>query len=121
MLVLVVDDDAIVRRIHSMFFKKHGFETMAVENGQEAVNLYRSGTRFHLVLMDMEMPVMDGPKATRELRAMGVNSMIVGITSCDKDEERQAFLEAGLDNCYNKPLTTNVVVSLVQDLANKNQ
>ncbi|XP_047309520.1 two-component response regulator ARR22-like [Impatiens glandulifera] len=118
--VLIVDDDAILRRIHTMFFKKHGFETTAVENGQEAINLYRSGSWFHLVLMDKEMPVMDGPEATRELRAMGVNNMIVGMTSRDRDSEQQSFMEAGLDNCYIKPLTANVVVSLAQAIANKN-
>lgn len=59
---LVVDDDLVIQRIHKMYLNRFGFETQVVGNGKEAVDLYRSGAFFHLVLMDMEMPVMDGPK-----------------------------------------------------------
>lgn len=60
--VLVVDDDLVIQRIHKVFLNRFGFETQVVGNGKEAVDLYRSGASFHLVLMDMEMPIMDGPK-----------------------------------------------------------
>ncbi|KAH7838256.1 hypothetical protein Vadar_024099 [Vaccinium darrowii] len=113
---LVVDDDLVIQRIHKMYLNRFGFETQVVGNGKEAVDLYRSGAFFHLVLMDMEMPVMDGPKATRELRGMGVNSMIVGVTSQDGDSEKQAFMGAGLDDCYMKPLTADTITSLLQQL-----
>ncbi|MCJ2385509.1 response regulator, partial [Lactiplantibacillus plantarum] len=62
--VLVVDDDPVVQRIHRVFLNRFGFETQVVGNGKEAVDLYCSGASFHLVLMDMEMPVMDGPKVS---------------------------------------------------------
>ncbi|KAG5515908.1 hypothetical protein RHGRI_036824 [Rhododendron griersonianum] len=114
--VLVVDDDLVIQRIHKVFLNRFGFETQVVGNGKEAVDLYRSGASFHLVLMDMEMPIMDGPKATRELRGMGVNSMIVGMTSRDRDSEKQAFMGAGLDDCYMKPLTADTITSLLQQL-----
>ncbi|KAI8524593.1 hypothetical protein RHMOL_Rhmol13G0161000 [Rhododendron molle] len=60
--VLVVDDDLVIQRIHKVFLNRFGFETHVVGNGKEAVDLYRSGASFHLVLMDMEMPIMDGPE-----------------------------------------------------------
>ena len=62
--VLIVDDDPVIRRIHSVLLDKFGFETHVVENGKEVVDLYRDGLYFNLVLMDMEMPIMDGLKVS---------------------------------------------------------
>ncbi|KAF5934613.1 hypothetical protein HYC85_030784 [Camellia sinensis] len=128
--VLIVDDDPVIQRIHSVLLSRFGFETQVVGNGKEVVDLYCSGASFHLVLMDMEMPIMDGPKlfvsyfkcillATRELRAMGVNSMIVGMTSRDQDSEKLAFMAAGLDDCHAKPLIVDTITSLLQELNKK--
>lgn len=58
--VLVVDDDAIIRKIHSKLLSKFPVEVLVAVNGKEAVDLYRSGAFFDLVLMDMEMPIMNG-------------------------------------------------------------
>ncbi|KAH7837178.1 hypothetical protein Vadar_010667 [Vaccinium darrowii] len=117
--VLVVDDDPVIQRIHRVFLDRFGFETQVVGNGKEAVDLFCSGASFHLVLMDWDMPIMDGPKATRELRRMGVRSMIVGMTSRDRDSEKQEFVRAGSDDCCSKPLTSNTVTSLLQQLHTK--
>ncbi|PIN03080.1 Histidine kinase [Handroanthus impetiginosus] len=116
---LVVDDDPMVRKIHGMLLIKHGLETEGVENGKEAVELFLSGKSYDLVLMDMEMPVMDGPKATKELRAMGVRSMIVGVTGRGVEAEKEAFMGAGLDSCWDKPLNPKAVVSMLDQLAKK--
>ena len=62
--VLIVDDDPVIQRIHCVLLSRFGLETQVVGNGKEAVDLYRSGASFHLVLMDMEMPIMDGPKVS---------------------------------------------------------
>lgn len=59
---LVVDDDPIIRRIHKVLLTKLGFEAQTVDNGKKAVDLIDSGASFALILMDMEMPVMDGPE-----------------------------------------------------------
>lgn len=58
--VLVVDDDAVIRKIHSMILSKFPVEIQVAKNGKEAVDLYRSGAFFDLVLMDFEMPIMNG-------------------------------------------------------------
>ncbi|XP_073299193.1 two-component response regulator 24-like [Primulina huaijiensis] len=116
---LVVDDDSIVRKIHMRLLRKLGLKTEAVENGKEAVDLCQSGKSFDLVLMDMEMPIMDGPTATKELRAMGVTNMIVGVTSCSMESETQAFIRAGVDGCIKKPLSIDAVNNMMNDLVKK--
>jgi PleD family two-component response regulator len=58
--VLVVDDDTVIRKIHSMILSKFPVEIQVAKNGKEAVDLFRSGAFFDLVLMDFEMPIMNG-------------------------------------------------------------
>ncbi|KAE8710735.1 Two-component response regulator ARR22 [Hibiscus syriacus] len=117
--VLVVDDSPMIRKLHDMYLKKFGLEVQVAENGKNAVELFRFGASFDLILMDKEMPVMDGAEATKELRAMGVKSMIVGVTSLDSPYEKQVFMEAGLNYCFNKPLIADNISFLLQEL-NKN-
>ncbi|KAH6773485.1 hypothetical protein C2S52_003626 [Perilla frutescens var. hirtella] len=117
--VLIVDDDPLVRRVEGMLLKRYGLETKAVANGKEAVDMFLAGNSYDLVLMDMEMPVMDGPKATRMLRGMGVSCMIVGVTARDDEAEKAAFVAAGLDFCWEKPLSAQGVVAILDDLTKK--
>ncbi|KZV58276.1 hypothetical protein F511_01127 [Dorcoceras hygrometricum] len=114
---LVVDDDSLIRKVHMRLLRNLGLNTEAVENGIEAVDLCQSGKRFDLVLMDMEMPIMDGPTATKELRAMGVTSMIVGVTSSSLESEKQAFMRAGLNSCTMKPLGIDAVNTMLNELS----
>ncbi|KAL6345087.1 hypothetical protein AAG906_013570 [Vitis piasezkii] len=117
---LVADDDTIIQKIHKALLTKLGLEVNVVANGKEVLDLYRSGTSFDLIFMDMEMPIMDGPEATKELRAMGVQSIIMGVTSRDLDSEKEAFMASGLNDCYMKPLTISKISSLLQELKKKN-
>ncbi|RVW47719.1 hypothetical protein VitviT2T_005284 [Vitis vinifera] len=117
---LVADDDTIIQKIHKALLTKLGLEVNVVANGKEVLDLYRSGTSFDLIFMDMEMPIMDGPEVTKELRAMGVQSIIMGVTSRDLDSEKEAFMASGLNDCYMKPLTISKISSLLQDLKKKN-
>ncbi|VFQ98395.1 unnamed protein product [Cuscuta campestris] len=110
---LVVDDDPVAQMIHKVLLDRYGLRTQVAKNGEEAVVLCRSGARFDLVLMDKEMPVMDGVLATRELREMGVKSTIVGVTSHGPEADMGAFMGAGLNDCFAKPLTPEIVYRIV--------
>ncbi|XP_031091092.1 two-component response regulator ARR22-like [Ipomoea triloba] len=94
---LVIVDDPATEMVHKMLLKKYGLDAQVAKNGEEAVVLHRFGARFDLLLMNKEMPVKDGFNATRELRQMGVKSMIVGITSHGPGVVRDEFIAAGLD------------------------
>ncbi|GMN60183.1 hypothetical protein TIFTF001_029285 [Ficus carica] len=119
--VLNVDDCSFVRLRHDFLVTNVGLESHIAENGKIAVDLHRSGASFHLILMDMEMPVINGLQATKELRAMGVDTMIVGVTANDRGPERQAFVEAGLNDCITKPFTSDNIVALVQVIKDTNE
>uniref|UniRef100_A0A6N2KL63 Response regulatory domain-containing protein n=1 Tax=Salix viminalis TaxID=40686 RepID=A0A6N2KL63_SALVM len=105
--VLIVDDDRIVRETNRRFTALAGtqkqlrMEFQEAKNGKEAVYLHLAGASFDLILMDFQMPIMNGIQATQLLRQMGVKSRIVGVTS---ESDQQAFFDAGLNNCIQKPL-----------------
>ncbi|KAK8507570.1 hypothetical protein V6N13_141587 [Hibiscus sabdariffa] len=114
--VLVVDDDPLIRMLHDNYLKHFGLKPLVVENGKEAVDLFQLGTSFDLILMDKEMPIMNGVEATKALRDMGATSMIVGVTSRGSPSEMQAFMEAGLDFCFEKPLTFDMIDFILKEL-----
>ncbi|KAK1356634.1 Signal transduction response regulator [Heracleum sosnowskyi] len=99
---LVVDDNSTCRLAHCAILRRHEFETYTAENGREVVELIRSGQKFDVIFIDTIMtPEMNGVQATRALRLMGVNSMIVGM-DCDLDHINEDFIRAGMDRVYKK-------------------
>ncbi|KAK7397375.1 hypothetical protein VNO78_18545 [Psophocarpus tetragonolobus] len=116
---LVVDDDAIIRKIHkTMLERLFNMEAETVKDGKEAVDLHLSGANFDIIFMDKEMPIMDGHEATKHLRAMGVKSMIVGITTRGDDKDKEEFLAAGSNHCFEKPLDRAKVQQVLQEHEN---
>eukprot|EP00607_Mallomonas_marina_P008788 CAMPEP_0182419370 /NCGR_PEP_ID=MMETSP1167-20130531/3831_1 /TAXON_ID=2988 /ORGANISM="Mallomonas Sp, Strain CCMP3275" /LENGTH=112 /DNA_ID=CAMNT_0024594251 /DNA_START=335 /DNA_END=673 /DNA_ORIENTATION=- len=78
------------------------------EDGVSAVNevakYEQLGTPFHFVLMDYEMPNMDGPTAAKELRAMGFRGKIIGVTGNTMPADIHSFMAHGADDVLTKPL-----------------
>ncbi|XVF21450.1 hypothetical protein REPUB_Repub12eG0091400 [Reevesia pubescens] len=113
---LVVDDNIINRTIHHRLLDNLGIENEVVENGKEAVDVHCSGKNFDLILMDMDMPIMNGIEATRKLREMGIRSVIAGVSSHSMEEEIQEFIGAGLDDYQEKPLTLSKLISIIRKI-----
>ncbi|CAN0838718.1 Two-component response regulator 24 [Linum grandiflorum] len=105
MKVLVVEDEMVIQMIHKAMLGRLGIKEVEIAaNGQAAIDLHAGGASFDLILMDLHMPVMDGSKATRALRAMRVRSPIVGVTATDDWTVKAEFVASGLDDCVPKPL-----------------
>lgn len=87
--------------------EKQGHAVHVAENGKLALKAWRQGG-FELILMDMMMPEMDGPKATRAIRAKeaarGGCIPIVAMTANAMRGDRERCLEAGMDGCVSKPI-----------------
>ncbi|XP_021841521.2 two-component response regulator 24-like [Spinacia oleracea] len=110
---LVVGDDSTNRAINLKYLRRNGFETEIAQNGLEAVEFFRMGYKFDLVVMDMEMPIMDGFQATQEIRAMGVRSLMIGMSSTSSQVKIQEFVSAGLDHYYPKPMNMAKLVAII--------
>ncbi|KAF8095672.1 hypothetical protein N665_0326s0014 [Sinapis alba] len=113
---LVVDDNFVNQSIHHRLLDRLGIKNDVVCNGQEAVDVHCSGRNYDLILMDMDMPVMNGIQATKKLREMGIESKIAGVTTRAEEEEMKEFMEAGLNDFQEKPLTISKLVSILHNL-----
>jgi signal transduction histidine kinase/ActR/RegA family two-component response regulator len=106
--VLVADDHPTNRRVVELILGQMGATVTSAENGEEAVELWSQGG-FDLILMDMQMPVMDGLTATRAIReqerSSGVRTPILMLTANAMPEHVKAGREAGADGHLAKPIT----------------
>ncbi|KAI3908183.1 hypothetical protein MKW98_029484 [Papaver atlanticum] len=107
---LVVDDSEFMRKIHSCHLRALGFQTQEVENGKEAVRLHEEGKRFDVILMDYEMPEMNGAEATRRIREMGIESVILGVSGIDDENIQSSFFQSGLTEFFSKPLARSMLI-----------
>jgi PAS domain S-box-containing protein len=113
--VLVVDDGAENRELVSLVLSQQGLWVEEAENGQIAVEMALKGG-FDVVLMDMQMPVMDGYAATRALRAAGVKAPIVALTANAMSGFETQMKEAGCDVFLTKPIDIDALIRAVAKL-----
>lgn len=109
--VLVAEDGADNQRIVRHMLERLGANVTIVANGAEAI-AQLAASPFDLVLMDMQMPELDGYEATRRLRAGGHRGPIVALTAHAMSTDRQRCLDAGCDEYVTKPFTKNAIAQL---------
>ncbi|MDR3548383.1 MAG: response regulator [Candidatus Pacebacteria bacterium] len=124
-VALVVDDNYFNRYVAETMIRKFGIMTCTAENGKIAVErLEKLQTECPssklLVLMDVDMPVMDGIQATIAIRERGLEPRpyIIALTAFSAESERVKCLEAGMDAFIGKPITKERLVDVIEDLKN---
>ena len=117
--ILLVEDNELNREIAQEILCEYGFRVDTAENGAVAVEKVSTAApgSYDLVLMDVQMPVMDGYTATRQIRALGDPALakipILAMTANAFDEDRRNALESGMTGFLSKPI---VIGDLVQEL-----
>ena len=123
--ILLVDDSIDAQRLFSIFLKKTGAEVILAGNGQEGVNAVEAtlqeGKPFDLILMDMQMPVMDGITATKILREQGIDTPIVALTGNALLEEQDRCFAAGFTDFLTKPIQHDTLLSAVAKIMDEKQ
>jgi CheY-like chemotaxis protein len=114
--VLVAEDNPINRRVLMLMLEKMGLEVSAVENGQRAAEAALSGG-FDLVLMDCQMPLMDGHEATRLVRQQWTEPRplpIIAVTANALEGEAERCKQSGMDDYLAKPITVEDLRQMVE-------
>ena len=117
--ILLVEDNELNREIAQEILREYGFQVDTAENGEVAVEKVSTAApgSYDLVLMDVQMPVMDGYTATRKIRALDdparAKLPIIAMTANAFDEDRRNALESGMNGFLSKPI---VIGDLVQEL-----
>jgi len=101
--ILLAEDSPDIQGLVSMYIKRTGADVIAVENGQLAVEQAMSND-FDLILMDMQMPIMDGMQATQMLRSTGYGGTIIALTANAMKEDQKKYREAGINDFIAKPI-----------------
>ena len=118
--LLLAEDNELNREIACMLLSKYGFVIDTAENGQEAVDLVAASAPdyYDLVLMDIQMPVMDGHEATRRIRNLKDKELakvpVVAMTANAFDEDRKAAKECGMNGFISKPINMQEVVQALR-------
>jgi len=116
--VLVVDDSPFNRKMLVRLLTSKGYDCVQAEDGADAVRVYQeltfNGEPIDAVMMDFEMPVMNGPAATKKLRELGCTCLIVGVTGNVLPDQVASFKNNGANAVLPKPL----VMEDLQELLN---
>lgn len=110
--VLIVDDSVDNQVLIAQILRLSGAEVHIASNGREAVDKALSGD-FGLILMDLQMPEMDGYEATKVLRERGFERPIIALTAHAMKEERQRCLENGFTHHLTKPIDVESLVRII--------
>lgn len=115
--VLLADDRRDVWRVCKYFLEKCGAQVTIVEDGRQAVDAVELSIQqskpYAVVLMDMQMPVMDGREAVRVLRARGFQAPIIALTADAMEGEREACLKLGCTEYFAKPIDGPLLMTFI--------
>ena len=117
--ILVVDDASSNRKMLIRILTSNGYVCEQAEDGQQAIDRYvaalQTDVHFDAIVMDFEMPVMNGPTATKRLREMGCQVPVLGVTGNLLPEDVKFFKEHGADQVFGKPLNLTRFEEFMRD------
>ncbi|BCE03668.1 ATP-binding protein [Marinicellulosiphila megalodicopiae] len=122
--ILVAEDNKVNQIVIKGMVKKLGAQAVVVDNGQEAFKAYQEGIdEYDLIIMDFEMPVLDGASSARKIRALenlintddttSIRIPIVAITAHAMNEHRESCIEAGMDDFLSKPIDSELLFEML--------
>lgn len=120
--VLIVDDNAVNRQVASEILKKAGCSVTLLSSGREAIKTLKNYI-FDIIFMDIQMPEMDGIEATRRIKKMNTSKLapIIAMTAYSMREDKEKFMNQGLDDYISKPIKANLLIKKVKEWVIKDE
>ena len=112
--ILIAEDDETSEMLITIAVKKFGKEILKARNGFDAVEICRNNPDTDLILMDIQMPVMNGYDATRQIRQFNKDVVIIAQTAFGLSNDREKAIEAGCNDYLSKPINKAELLSLIQ-------
>lgn len=114
--ILVAEDNSLNQKIATYLLSKSGAEVVLVSDGDEAIKALNTNN-FDLVLMDIQMPGMDGIQATQYIRNELKSSVpIIALSASSYDDEHKACIDAGMNGCIVKPIDVDKLAAIIAKL-----
>jgi CheY-like chemotaxis protein/HPt (histidine-containing phosphotransfer) domain-containing protein len=121
--ILLTDDNPVNQKVASEILQKSGCELELASNGFEAIERVRetysdpARRKYDIIFMDIQMPDMDGVTATRHIRELGLPHLppIIAMTAYSMREDRERFLNQGMDDYISKPIRAHLLIQKVKD------
>lgn len=112
--ILIVEDDKVNFLYLSTLLRKTKVQILHALNGAEAVELFKTDVKIDLILMDIQMPVMNGYEATRIIKKINRNLPIIAQTAYAMEEDKQKCEQAGCDNFIVKPIKIDTLITVIE-------
>jgi CheY-like chemotaxis protein len=111
--VLLVEDNPVNQKVAALILKKFGCTAVVANNGAEALALFEPG-KYDMILMDVQMPVMDGIETTKQFKSSGVElPPIVGLSANALKSDIDKYLALGMDDYLSKPIVVDDIGKLL--------
>ena len=111
--ILLAEDNPVNRQLATRVLEKNGMHVLSAEDGAWAVE-HASSHSIDLILMDMQMPKLTGIEATEKIRSLGLNTPILAMTASTEDEQRDACLNAGMNDFLSKPISQKLLLEKIE-------
>nr|WP_321466285.1 response regulator [uncultured Desulfobulbus sp.] len=114
--ILLVEDNPVNQKLAALILNKAGYLVEVANNGRRAVDAFaQQPESFDLILMDIQMPEMDGLEATKELRSRGFTAIpIIAMTANAMKGDREICLEAGMNDYITKPVKREIIFEIIE-------
>lgn len=117
--VLAVDDEASLRKLYEIFFNRLGHKVVSCEDGLDAVEFYRKSWKdIDVVILDMEMPKMNGKEAYFEMRKINPDARVLLTSGLNMEEETQLLMNSGVKGFIQKPFNAKDLSERVKNAIN---
>jgi CheY-like chemotaxis protein len=111
--ILIAEDNVINQKVATKILKKLGYQSEIAENGLQALKMTEQKS-YDLILMDVQMPELDGLEATRVIRGRGgIQPVIIALTANAIKEDKEECLNSGMDDYISKPITIQMLVDII--------